>query len=352
MLAAPVVFIIFNRPEATSQVFREIARARPKKLFIIADGPRNGDARDAALCAQTRAVVERIDWKCEVFKKYSSTNVGLTRSILAGIDWVFDQVEEAIILEDDCLPHPTFFPYCAELLEKYRADERVMMIAGRNRFRLPTPYSYCFTYNHSNWGWATWRRAWRHHDLTMESWPRLKKSRWLSSIIHRESLASDWERIFDEMHATSSNPRTWDYQWTYAVWSRNGLAVTPSVNLIKNIGFGEGATNTTSLDDTRATVPAKPISFPLIHPPAVARDALADHIVFERMAAEWGSEDTELSLRRRISRRIPERIKAPLRRIRRYSLRRYTAGAAIPEGVLPESSGFTQFVESVLHLAR
>src|SRR4029453_18315014 len=156
MLRTPVAFFIFNRPEATARVFGEIAKVKPARLFVIADGPRQSRLGEAEKCAAARAIIERVDWDCEILKNYSDVNVGCGIRIATGISWVFEQVEAAIILEDDCLPHQTFFRFCEELLEKYRDDEGVMHIAGNNLLfgRRQMPFSYCFSYFTPSWGWA------------------------------------------------------------------------------------------------------------------------------------------------------------------------------------------------------
>jgi hypothetical protein len=314
MLKTPVALLVFNRPDTTERVFAEIAKAKPSKLFIIADGPRAGHPTDAERCAQTRAVVERVDWDCELFKHYADVNLGCGFRVATGIGWVFEHVEEAIILEDDCLPHPTFFRFCEELLEKYRYNDRIMMVAGRNSVDIFTPYSYCFTYNHSNWGWATWRRAWKYHDIEIKAWPRLRNTGWLMSILENPRAVEYWQGIFDKMHAIADHPTTWDYQWTFAVWAQNGLAITPKVNLIGNIGFGENATSTKSLNDSRANATVTAVAFPLVHPPQVLRDRETDRAVFSRMVAEWFRPDSRSWIRRKLSQWIPPPLKDRIRR--------------------------------------
>ena len=181
----PVAFLIFNRPELTRKVFASIAQARPSKLLVVADGPREDVSDDEENCSEARATIDRIDWDCEVLTNYSSVNMGCRARISTGLEWVFKNVEEAIILEDDCIPHPTFFRFCKELLARYRDDQRVMMISGNNfqMGRKWTPCSYYFSRFFHCWGWATWRRAWKHYDIDMGLWPALEDGSWLLHVL-------------------------------------------------------------------------------------------------------------------------------------------------------------------------
>ena len=171
-LTKPVVLIIFNRPKLTEVVFQAIREAKPPKLFLVADGPRPNRPDDIPRCAAARKVVEKVDWDCEVLRNYADENMGCGCRPASGITWVFSQVEEAIILEDDCVPSPSFFPFCQELLDRYRTDERVMHIGGMNwqSGHRRSPFSYFFSKYPQCWGWATWRRAWAHYDFTMRYW--------------------------------------------------------------------------------------------------------------------------------------------------------------------------------------
>ena len=281
MLRTPVAFIIFNRPDTTERVFAEIAKVRPAKLFVIADGPRPDRPGEAEKCAAVRAIVDGVDWECEVFRNYSDVNLGSGRRPATGVSWVFEQVEEAIILEDDCLPHPTFFRFCQELLEKYRDDERVMMISGNNwQFgQGRTPRSYYFSRCTGTWGWASWRRAWQHYDFVMKLWPALRDTPWLLDILGDPRQAETWQNIFDRVHASAGN--VFDYQWTFACWAQNGLAITPNVNLVSNIGFRGDATHTANPTSMFANDPTAEMKFPLQHPPCMVRDREADRFTFE-----------------------------------------------------------------------
>jgi len=294
MIHTPVALFIFNRPETTGRVFAAIAEARPRKLLVIADGPRPGRPDDVENCAAARAIVECVDWDCEVLTNYAEANLGCRRRVSSGLDWVFDTVQEAIILEDDCLPHPTFFRFCEELLERYRHDECIMHIGGAN-FQLgwqPNQDSYFFSRYCHVWGWASWRRAWRHYDVAMEQWPALKARGWLGELLGSRPAVRFWERSYQA--AYEGRVDSWDYQWMFACWSQGGLSIHPSVNLVRNIGVGAGATHTAGRS-WFAGLPASAMNFPLQHPARVARDARADaftqHAMFGGSLPEraWGS---------------------------------------------------------------
>lgn len=291
-LTTPVVFAIFNNPNTTKLVFEEIRKAKPPKLLVIADGPRQNKPDEADKCAATRAVIEGVDWDCEVLKNYSDVNLGCGKAVAGGIDWVFSIVEEAIILEHDCLPHPTFFRYCQELLERYRDDGRIMTISGDNfQFgRRRNEYSYYFSHFSHIWGWATWRRAWQNYDFTMKLWPEVRDGRWLTDIFARMQAEIDgsqskfqvvsgmrateyWHDMFENTYAGKVD--TWDYQLLFACLTQNRLNILPNVNLVSNIGFGPEATHTVNVNQF-TNMPVWEMKFPLNHPPFVIRDAWAD----------------------------------------------------------------------------
>jgi hypothetical protein len=278
-MKTPVAVLIFNRPEATARVLEAVRRARPPMLMVVADGPRADRSGESAQCAAARAVVDKIDWGCEVRKHYSDINLGCKRRVGSGLGWVFQNSPEAIILEDDCLPHETFFPYCEALLERYREDERVMHIGGNN-FGIDErefgPLSYGFSSFPQVWGWATWRRAWQHFDLTMSAWPSFRDNRGLGELPMRRSLRGRQIRRWED--AYSNRVDTWDFQWHFAVMSRNGLATVPRRNLVSNMGFAPDATHTRDMTSDKADVPLHALEFPLAHPAFVrAQPALDDY---------------------------------------------------------------------------
>jgi len=293
MIQTPVAIFIFNRPHCTEQLVYALAVVKPAHLFVIADGPRN--ASDIELCEQTRAVIDTIDWPCTILKLYASSNMGCRESIPNGLNWVFEHVDTCIILEDDCIPQPSFFPYCEELLSLYKHDECVMTIGG-HRSDGPNELgteSYYFSKYPSIWGWATWKEKWAKYDLSMSQWPELKNSNWLNKILKASNAVAYWSRVFDQM---KNGLDTWDFALNYSCWLHKGLSIRSRVNMISNVGFGKDATHTHHLityiqKDNAYTganmgeIYANPIDvkFPLTHPTSICLDEVADNRI------EWVS---------------------------------------------------------------
>lgn len=270
----PVVLVLFNRPELTARVFAEIARVQPSRLLAIADGPRPDRPGEDQQCALARAVLDRVDWPCTLETQFSDRNLGCRVRLATGLTWAFSRVDEAIILEDDCLPDPSFFPFCAELLARFRDDERIAQIGGINIQPQPLAHAsyYASRYNHI-WGWASWRRAWQHYDVTMSSWPQLRDRDWLGERLGHRGLARYWSEIFERTYQGDID--TWDYQWIFASWRQDMLTLLPAVNLVSNLGFGADATHTRGPNRFSAC-PTVPMRFPLCHPKTLVRDTEAD----------------------------------------------------------------------------
>lgn len=265
-LETPVAFIIFNRPDTTERVFAEIAKAKPPKLLVVADGARTNKIGEAEKVAATRAIIQRVDWDCEVLTNFSEVNLGCKVRVSSGIDWVFEQVEEAIILEDDCLPDATFFRFCQEMLSKYRVDTRIVSICGTNIQKdISIDSSFFFSRFSLMWGWATWKRAWSQYDIKMDEWPRLRETNWLEKLgIKNYFFKRTWTANFDYVHY--NNFDTWDYQWIYTCWRIGGLTIIPKFNLIENIGFNASATHTTSEHPVLSKLSVDKMQWPLISP--------------------------------------------------------------------------------------
>lgn len=275
-LTTPVALLIFNRPALTERVFEAVAKAKPERLFVVADGPRFPE--EAERCLRARAIVERVDWDCRVLTNFADANMGCRRRVSSGLDWVFSEAEEAIILEDDCLPAPSFFSFCQELLARYRHDERVMHVGGCNFLdgRHETPFSYHFSRYLHVWGWATWRRAWKLYDVNMSSWPENRAV--VSNLFEDEIESGYFVGAFEQ--AFRGEIDTWDYQWSYTCLSQSGLSVVPRVNLISNIGWGDAATHTSEENHELSNRPTSDIG-DLRHPPLVIVNRAADRHVFD-----------------------------------------------------------------------
>jgi len=275
----PVALFIFNRPELARRVLARIRAAAPRVLFVVADGPRPDRPDEAERCAEVRRVVELgVDWPCEVIREYSPVNLGCARRVSSGLEKIFVREEEAIILEDDCLPDASFFTYCAELLDRFRSDSRIGVIAGSNfqRRDVTSGMSYYFSRYPHCWGWATWRRAWRSYDHAMTAWPEAKRRGWLQHYLGRRDEAAYWERIFDHTHAGLID--SWAYRWTFACWQHEVLSVLPAGNLVTNIGFGHDATHPQTLI---VMGPSNSVGVrPLRHPGRIERNARADRYTY------------------------------------------------------------------------
>ncbi len=272
--STPILFIVFNRPDTTRVVLERIKEVQPSHLFIASDGPRSSKPGEAEVVKAVRQmVVDAVTWPCEVKTLFRDNNVGCKMGVSGAVNWFFENVEEGIILEDDCVPDVSFFEYCQTLLNKYRADERVMHIGGTNfqNGKKRGSGSYYFSKYNYIWGWATWRRAWHKYDSTMSGYREFKEKD-LPMLLPNNALRKSWLKKFDLVFTNKLD--TWDYQWTYSIWKERGLCVVPNVNLISNIGFGEGATHTKSKNVVSAMATSTIV--PLVHPPMVAIDVAAD----------------------------------------------------------------------------
>jgi hypothetical protein len=282
-LRTPVLMVIFNRPETTKVVFEAIRKAKPPRLYVAADGPRPHVPTDAARCAEARKVIDGVDWNCEVKTLFSEKNLNCGRGPSSAFTWFLENEPEGIILEDDCLPSQSFFWYCQELLEKYRNDTRVMHIGGNNFLNgwlKDNDYSYYFSRSGHIWGWATWRRAWDKFDFNISQYEKLKERGqfdgfFLNPLEKRYRLSK-----FDDTAARKGRADWWDYQWDFARYVNSGLAIVPSVNLVKNIGFGDGATHTNNAHTEASELKAHDIKLPLSHPPFMIRDIESERRYF------------------------------------------------------------------------
>jgi hypothetical protein len=306
MLGTPIAFIIFNRPRYTRQSFALIREQKPSKLLIIADGPRLGHPTDSERCRETREIVANIDWPCEVLRNYADTNLGCKNRVSSGLDWVFAQVDKAIVLEDDCLPNKDFFSFCDELLVRYETDPRVWVITGnnfQNSVRRGDAAYYFSKFNHC-WGWASWRRAWQHYRVDIPFWPAWKDTEDWKKKLPDPVERKIWSALLDGVQRGDID--TWDYQWTATNWYFGGLTATPQVNLVTNIGIGPDATHTVASEE-QAGLPALSLG-PLTHPRVIEQDRAADRYVLNH---NFGGRDHPDRLHNRFVKRWSQLLRSP-----------------------------------------
>ena len=270
MFETPILFLIFNRPDLTEITFPSICNIKPKKLFIAADGPRTGNEYDELNCKIARQyVLSKIDWDCEVQTLFRDKNLGCGIAVSEAISWFFKHVDEGIIIEDDCLPAPSFFSYCSELLIRFRGNNNIYHIIGSNhQLGVKRGYSdyYYSVYPHV-WGWATWRRAWDDYDFSMLDFESFAKT----DIFQKYATIELMNQV------KIGNINTWDVQWMYSVMKKEGIVVTPNINLVKNIGFKGNATHTiTSIPDFIRYSKDGNLYSPLKHPVKILVNNRAD----------------------------------------------------------------------------
>lgn len=271
----PVLLLAFNRPDTTRVVLQALRRVKPARLFFAVDGPREGVPGEVGRVDDVRALSRGIDWDCETKTLFRSSNRGCKLAVSEAITWFFEQVDAGVVMEDDCVPDPSFFPFATELLDKYVNEDQVFLIAGTNFQKTRrTEFSYYFSRYAHIWGWASWRRAWQHYDHKMSAWPRLRDSGWLHDLLGDRRAVRYWTGIFDDTYLDRNS--SWGYRWIFSCWSRGALTILPQVNLVSNIGFGSEATHTHAGGNPLAFMPTESLAFPLKHPHSISRNAAAD----------------------------------------------------------------------------
>ncbi len=301
-LETPVSIIFFRRPDTLRAVIERVREVRPRKLYLIADGPRSHVEGEAERCAETRELADSmIDWPCRVERNYAERNMGCGPRPATGISWVLGREPASIILEDDCVPDPTFFHYCQELLERYADDRRIAQVCGASFHpeRLDRRFSYGYSRYTLCWGWATWSRAWKHFDYSMSEWPKDRENGFLRTIFDRHDDLWYWDRHLQRVW--EGDDSVWDMRWTYAVWRQRMLSIIPTVNLVSNVGFGADSTHT-SADMHGGHVPSRAMEFPLRHVPLVLRASEHDELIERnlfRKGGQWGL------FKQRLKKRLP-----------------------------------------------
>jgi hypothetical protein len=264
-LNTAVLFLVFNRLDTTKQVFQAIRQAKPPRLYIAADGARESKQGEAENVQVVRdCIMENIDWECDVKTLFRDENLGCKYAVSGAINWFFENEEMGIILEDDCLPSQSFFWFCEELLEKYKNNESIGMISGDNFFIEHQKLKESYFYSYGNiWGWASWKRVWKNYDVSMKTWGDDIMKDSLKLFLNNEKIFNSLSKMFDDTYDDKIN--TWANQFLYSRLINKFLTINPSLNLVKNIGFGKEATHTKG-DDIFSHLKSNNITFPLIHP--------------------------------------------------------------------------------------
>lgn len=266
----PILFLIFNRPDTTQKVFNQIKKIKPKKLYIASDGPRQNNPDDIEKCKETIEIIDQIDWDCDIETLLREENLGCKKAISSAITWFFENEESGIILEDDCVPIDSFFWFCQELLDKYKYDEKVMMISGLNYFnnKLEMKESYFFSNYVIIWGWATWRRAWKKYNINMDGWIEFDNKKYLSYIYNNRKFEKWLYSLFKVAYENKVD--AWGIQWYFSILINDGLCIVPKYNLVTNIGV-EGAH--VSEKSKIHFMPTKPLNVNgIIHPKLILLD--------------------------------------------------------------------------------
>lgn len=313
----PLLLIAWRRPHTLRQVIDAIRPVAPTRLFVACDGPNPERPGEAEKVAATRQVIEEeIDWPCQIERLDSEVNQGCRLGPIRAISWFFEQVEEGIILEDDCVPHPDFYSYCTTLLERYRHDTRVWCISGSNfqngLWRGDGSY-YFSRYNHC-WGWASWRRCWQHYDADLSQWPALRDSGLLDTVFEDPLERQYWSTIWQRTYEKAVPVTWWDYQWTFTCLVNGGLTALPNRNLVSNVGFDADATHTPFATAALSGVArflvdssseCSGLDAPLQHPGFVLRNAAADRFEFEHKLGGSARRQWHRRLIQGLWRRLP-----------------------------------------------
>lgn len=273
--AVPAVLIVgFNRPDLMSRVLRAVEQAEPHKLYIHVDAPREDRIGEAERVEAVRAIARTaVNWPCSVQLYFRQTHAGLRKGVSGAISWFFEHEEEGIILEDDCVPDPSFFRFSAQMLARYRDEERVMMVGGINLLahRMgAVQSSYVFTRHALVWGWATWRRAWAHYTPEFEGLEAFRQQDALQGMLSSKASRVYLYNKFAE--ALIGKIQSWAYAWSYSILRMGGCCILPTVNLIQNVGIGDPQATNTHSKSAFGAVASGSMRFPLIHPQIIHTD--------------------------------------------------------------------------------
>lgn len=278
-LNTAVLLLVFNRLDTTIQVFKEIQKAKPVRLYIASDGARRFKNDEDIKVKEVRDyILKHIDWECEVKTLFREENLGCGIAVSEAISWFFENEEMGIILEDDCLPSQSFFWYCEELLQKYKNDMRVWHIGGTSTLNeeiLLNDDSYYFSNFNHIWGWASWSNRWMKYDINMSLLDEFIENKFIENISQDKLLKEHWMDGLKSVFEKKID--TWDYQWYFTTWINGGISIIPTRNLVSNIGFGPEATHTSDADSKLSNQPKKEMSLNFIHPKLTMINTIYDN---------------------------------------------------------------------------
>jgi hypothetical protein len=275
---SPILIIIFNRSKYLKKISTILNKIKPLKIYIAADGPRKNVKYDLLKCKIARkTLLNNINWKCKILKKFSKKNLGVKKNIIESLNWFFQNESKGIILEDDCYPNISFFKFCDELLKKYEDNNKIKMISGnfyfQKNFKLND--SYFFSQRPGTHGWATWARSWAENDIDMKKWKGFVDFLFLVFFFKLNLTKSHY--FFKKFKSAYLNKiKCWDYQWLYSIWKNNGLIIRPSKNLCKHIGWGPESTHGKGRD-TFPKLKNSKMNFPLTHPNKIYQNNTLDN---------------------------------------------------------------------------
>jgi hypothetical protein len=273
----PILLLTFNRPDHVRRVLSAIREQQPLALYVFQDGARKDVTEDREKCQRVRDVIsELVDWNCDLHTLYADRNYGCGAGPMTGISWFFSQVDEGIVMEDDCLPHPDFFGYCEELLERYRDIPEVRFINSTlYDDRWSCEASYGFSRYMVTGAWAGWKRTWQGFDLDLKGLDAKRFRKHVLQLTGNRGEANWWYAIVREIQQDDRKKSYWDFQMQIHLFRESALTIHPRVNLVSNIGFDSEGTHTFTNENLRGDRPVFPI-LPLTHPAAISVDKERD----------------------------------------------------------------------------
>lgn len=250
-----VAVLVFNRLDCAQEVMRAIKKVTPPRLYVISDGPRKDHMGEKERVETIRDWIESyVDWDCTLIKVYADENMGCDTRSVTGYSYVMENEEDAIFLEDDSIPGgDDFWIFCKTMLDKYRYDEKIFTVAGFNH--IPEynsgDHDYFFSHFPEQCAWATWKRAWKHFDVSMQKFQYFTDLK----ILHKMAPPNTARHFHSTFLANRNGWSAWDSKLSYAIVKEGAYGIVPRINLCKNIGFNREDATHTSMGGAMANLP-------------------------------------------------------------------------------------------------